>query len=198
LKESLLEEEMARSFNLMKMVMDLKAACPEGFHYVRGNHDDIKETLKGFEKYDSESARVKQWTKDRFGEDFLDKYADFEATLPLIAKGKDFVVSHAAPSKVLETEDMNNRDRQAALSLTWTDNTKGGTNEDIIKQTMRNLGLEDDAKWFIGHRGVGDGKVREQFDGKLVQINHDEKQLIAIVSDGKSFDSGQQVLDLKK
>lgn len=195
-KESLLEEEMARSFGLMKMVMDLKSAYPEGFHYVRGNHDDINETLKGFEKYDGESARVKQWTKDRFGEDFLNKYAHFEASLPLLAKGKDFVVSHAAPSKVLEAETINNRDRQTALSLTWTDNTKGGTNEDIINQTLQNLGMKD-ARWFIGHRGVGSEKVREQFDGKLIQINHDEKQLIAMISDGRSY-SKDQIFDLKQ
>jgi hypothetical protein len=196
IKESLLEEEMARSFGLMKMVMDLKSKYPENFHYVRGNHDDIKETLKGFEKYDSESARVKKWTMDNFGGDFLDKYAEFEASLPLLAKGKDFVISHTAPSKVLEVENINNRDKQTSISLTWTNNLNGETSEDVIDQTLKNLGMKD-TRWFIGHRGVDNGNVREQFNKKLIQINHDEKELIAIIGDGKNY-SSDQVYDLNK
>ncbi|KKS70055.1 MAG: hypothetical protein UV41_C0037G0001, partial [Candidatus Daviesbacteria bacterium GW2011_GWA2_42_7] len=52
----LISEEMARSLGMMKMIMDLKVRFPENFHYIRGNHDDIKEAISGFYKYANESA----------------------------------------------------------------------------------------------------------------------------------------------
>jgi len=92
-----MEEEIADSFGTIIMIMKLKELSPENFHYLRGNHDDTNETYKSFRKFAAESTMVKNFIKEKYGEDFLKKYAEFEENLPLLAHQNKFYASHAFP-----------------------------------------------------------------------------------------------------
>jgi len=103
-----MEEEMTESLGVMEMIMQLKEASPENFHYLRGNHDDMKETHGGFYKYAKESLQVKNYVLQKFGKDFLDKYAEFEENMPLIAKGNKFIASHTFPDRIINYDEIVN------------------------------------------------------------------------------------------
>jgi len=208
--EKVMKEEMVRSLGTMKTVMELKSAFPDSFHYVRGNHDDINETIYKFLKFfkeseiegiGGESGLVKKWIFEHFGLNFLEKWAKFESMLPLVVKGKDFVASHAAPLKkgVLSMEDIEEKTQKANEQLLWTDN-RGIIGKKHFypefAQTRKNIGAENSI-WIIGHRPV-DGKFRRQFDGELIQINHSKDQLVAIFSPDSSFDPEKNIFDLTK
>ncbi|MFC1638086.1 hypothetical protein ACFL2R_01540 [Patescibacteria group bacterium] len=195
---SMMDAEMARGLSLMKVVMELKTRFPENFHYVRGNHDDLGETMIRFKKYSNESGWTRYWAQE-FGEDFYDKYLEFESKMPLLAEADDFIVSHAAPKEELTRKGVEKRDKNAFVSLTCTENNRESYKESNVVESLGSLGKSKDSRWFIGHRRVDHGeKFREQFDGRLIQINHKENQLVAIVGkDGiDEFDLNRDVIDL--
>ncbi len=193
-----MDEEMMRSLDTMKMVMDLKSMFPQNFHFVRGNHDDMAEAIASYSKGGIEqSDMVKKWVLKNFGEDFLKKWAEFEAALPLMVKGKNLLVSHTAPEKILEPEEVVRRDKEATEQLTWTDNTD--TNVTLgVRALLANMSMPPDTNWFIGHRGVSenDGRFRLQNDGHLIQMNNSLKQVIAYVPQDGQFDPNKDVMIL--
>lgn len=203
--KKVMEAEMIRSLGMMKMVMDLKAASPDYFHYVRGNHDDIKETIFGFMKYvpediGGESGLVRRWTTENYGQDFLDKWAKFESMLPLVVQGKGFVASHTIPEEQLTRSRINDREKDAARQLLWTDNTdisdKDPAKQHIFRENLKNFGAVD-SKWVIGHRRVPN-KYRQQFGGQLIQINSSVKQLVAVFYPDAAFDPERNIFNLTK
>lgn len=200
-----LEKEMVASLGLMKMVMDLKSAFPDAFHYVRGNHDDISGEISGFMKYvpeefGGESGVVKWWTKHHFGQDLLKKWAEFESLLPLVVKGKGFVASHTVPEMPLTNQQINSRDKNAAWQLLWTDNTEFSDLEpgpqQIFQENLKNLGAADSV-WIIGHRKAFQRKYRHQFNGRLIQINSSQKQIVAVLDPSEAFNPEKNIFDLK-
>lgn len=207
-KQIKLEEEMIKSLGAMKMIMDLKSTFPENFHYIRGNHDNIlgqEGDMPGFAKYNSESINIKQWVENKYGRDFLNKYASMEKNLPLLAKlNKSVVFSHTAPSDILSSAQINDRNpavlganynNNTGGGLTWTDNTRGQTSQEKVEGTLHNIGA-DGAKWIIGHRPTGNEKYREQFNGKLIQINDPNKGLFAIIQANKTFDPKNDIKEV--
>ena len=193
----LISEEMARSLGMMKMIMDLKVRFPENFHYIRGNHDDIKEAISGFYKYANESADVRRWVTENFGSDFLDKWAKFEAAIPLMVKGKNFVASHAsAEGAYSESQIRQKNDRGMIKDLLWTDNRGWEqAKQATVDKNLENLGMNpNEAFWIIGHRPVdtNEGRYREQF-GKLIQINNPGKLVYAYVPNTRKFNPAQDI-----
>lgn len=197
---TLLDEEMLESLGTMKMVMELKHQFPDNFHFIRGNHDDIKGTFKKYVQRvrGGESHLVREWVKSRFGEDFIDTFAEFEDWLPLMVVGEGFVATHAAPSEAIAREKISGRDpvisgKEPGTSghhggLTWTDNTKDQTSEEYIEETLRNVGALG-STWVIGHRPVHEnsGLYREQFGGNLIQINNPSEMVYAVVPAGEKI-----------
>lgn len=184
----LLDSEMVRSLNMMKMIMDLKSTYPDSFHYLRGNHDEV---MGDFFKFADESEDVRSWIKNKYGDEFLKEYADFEDALPLVATGKGFVTSHAAPSGAYTREEILSKDPTLSHNIRWTDNTEGiGATllGPAVNGTLANLS-EPDGVYIIGHRHVKedqDGLFRNQYDGKLLQVNNPDTPVYGIVSpDGK-------------
>ncbi len=207
-KQVKLKAEMIKSLGTMKMIMDLKSTFPENFHYIRGNHDNIlghEGDMPGFAKYNSESINIKQWVETSYGRDFLNKYASMEKNLPLLAKlNKSVVFSHTAPSDIFSGVQINERNpavsganynENTGGGLTWTDNTRGQTSSEKIEGTLHNIGA-DGAKWIIGHRPTGNEKYREQFNGKLIQINDPNKGLFAIIQANKTFDPKNDIKEV--
>jgi metallophosphoesterase superfamily enzyme len=202
------EADLLRSLGAMKMVMELKAAFPEHFHYVRGNHDnitDLKMTKQGVHQSEIFLAEA----RSRFGEDFIAKYQEWEQSLPLLAVvGESAVISHAAPARVLSREAISGRSEAAFFALAWTNNNLDpapisqafmldedllyqvrdqgcvlSTNLEIIQGTLKNLGLPVDTPWIIGHRKVEAG-IKVQW-GQLVQVHHPSMQMAARINPGE-------------
>ncbi|MBL7058506.1 GNAT family N-acetyltransferase [Patescibacteria group bacterium] len=198
LEKHIMTSEMNKSLGMMKMIMELKGEFPDSFHYTRGNHDDINERIKKFAKYANESNDVKEWIVDNFGEGFLAKYTQFEDSLPLVVKSKNLVVSHTVPGEVFTKEAINQRDSQVVEALTWTDNRDWKADrEAVILENLKNIGAED-AVWIIGHRPVDKGNFREQFGGRLFQVNNDKEQIISIIDPQEKFDPSKNIYNLSE
>lgn len=208
-EEKIIKKEMARSLGTMKMVMDLKTRFPKNFHFLRGNHDDINSRIYGdcTKGGVNQSEITKSWLQNNFGDAFVSQWAEFEDNLPLIVKGKNFLVSHAAPGKPLSMDEINQRTLEATFNLTWTENRPKPTNDpnEIIKihsniqQILDNLGMPPNSIWIIGHRPVDSPeKFRSQFGGQLIQINDENRFLVAGIHSDKTFIPNENIRDLKE
>jgi len=170
--EEAMNAEMVESMNMMKMVMDLKVAFPDSFHYVRGNHDDLIGQITLAKKYADEGYQVLQWMNKKFGPDFVGSYAAFEKSLPLMVKGNEFVASHAGPKDPFTLDAIQRKTAEALFGLTWTDNTAGKMPQSAVDSIMNQLGV---GQWFIGHRPVGKQATdlkRIDGNGKVIQMNN--------------------------
>ncbi|OHA00195.1 MAG: hypothetical protein A3C07_00080 [Candidatus Sungbacteria bacterium RIFCSPHIGHO2_02_FULL_47_11] len=205
-KKEALNREMARGLGLMKMVMDLKLQYPHNFHFLRGNHEDVDGDLMGdFKKGDVlQSEEVRSWLQENFGADFIAKWAKFEDTLPLLAKGKNIVVTHAAPAGNFTREQIESRDRKTTIGLNWTENRQHSQNaipENKLRSNMKNIlaniGMTAEAQWFIGHRPTYD-LYRAQCNGQLIQINDDRGYVVAFMPIDGKFDPKKHITDLRK
>lgn len=186
-----MRQEVVESFGTMKMVMDLKEALGDHFVYLRGNHDDIAGGFRKFCNQVGESELMARWVKDHYGADLFTKWAQFEQSMPLVAKGTGFVASHAAPGATLSREEIESRSERAVNVLTWTDNTQwneSGAKREIFQSNLETVEAGAFDRWLVGHRKVQNANFRGQFDNTLVQINPTEAEgfVVAIVrEDGK-------------
>ncbi|MBI3335222.1 MAG: metallophosphoesterase [Candidatus Portnoybacteria bacterium] len=206
--ERVMNTEMARGLGLMKMVMDLKVAYPQHFHFLRGNHEDVDADLVGdFGKGEvNQSIEVRAWLEKKFGHTFVKKWASFEDDLPLLAKGKNLIVTHAAPAQNYTREQVENREKKTTVGLTWTENRQGKSNaipegriQGNIESILANLDMPEDTRWFIGHRPMdGNESYRSQCNGKLFQINDDKRMMVAFVPHKEVFNPEQHITDLSR
>lgn len=198
---SAMRQEMVESLGTMQMVMDLKTAFPENFHYLRGNHDEMNNPSREYMKFArtlSESGMVRSWVKESLGEDFLERYARFEESMPLAATGQGLVATHAAPGSALTREEIERRDERAFTTLAWTDNTlwePDGHEREVFQGNLGQLGSPE-AHWLVGHRPVQDGLYRGQFDDRLVQVNAPGEFVVALVGADGSFDPKRDIFSL--
>lgn len=196
-----MRQEVVESFGTMKMVMDLKEALGEHFVYLRGNHDDIAGGVQKFCTEVSESELMASWVKNNYGTDLFSKWADFEQSMPLVAKGTGFVASHAAPGTALTRGEIENRDDRAVKVLTWTDNTgwnEHGARRDVFRNNLEMMDAGPFDRWLVGHRKVQNANFRAQFDNALVQINPTEAEgyVVAVVGADGRFDPGRDTFRL--
>lgn len=188
-QNKLMEEEMAENLGTMKMVMKLKENFPENFHFLRGNHDEVKGDFQKYTEHVGESVMVRNWMAQRFGNDFVERWAAFEESMPLMARGTGFVASHAAPGQELHLQDIQERDERAYQVLSWTEN-RGWKEDDQARQQQFQRNLQEfqttDGHWLVGHRPVSNGLYRAQMNDQLVQINDPDHFVVAFVpADGK-------------
>ncbi|MCK4796557.1 MAG: metallophosphoesterase, partial [Spirochaetes bacterium] len=93
--------EIADSFNLMLAVMCLKIRYKNNFHFLKGNHENIRnETENGnyaFTKFCNEGAIVLDYFNKFYDNKLLLLYYEFEKNIPLFAVGRNFLASHSEP-----------------------------------------------------------------------------------------------------
>ncbi len=179
-----LDQEMVEGLGTMKMVMDLKTQFPENFHFLRGNHDEVKGNFCKYSRSVGEAALVRNWMTETYGADFVEKYASFEESLPLVARGEGWVYSHAAPGGTLSRDAVEHRDPRAFAQLAWTENRNwDDSRSDVQARFQANLNEVGGGggRWMVGHRPVEDGLARRQFGGQLVQINAPDDFVVALV-----------------
>ncbi len=183
--------EMEEGLGLMTSVMRLKKECPNYFHFLKGNHENILNVQScgnlPFRKFASEGEMVKDFMLSLYGRELVCMYADFENNLPLFALGSNFLVSHAEPRKAFSRLELINAylEEETVLGLTWTHTNEA---EDGSVQRMINdlLPKEKNAVYFAGHRTVS-GTHRILRDGAFIQIHNPNEHFISIVRPKRDF-----------
>ncbi len=194
--------EMRESFGLMEMVMELKNSCPGNFHFLKGNHENIKNENgfgnHAFMKYAREGEMVELYVKKFYGSDFLEEYSEFEKNLPLLAAGKNFVVSHAEPASFYSKEMVINYRKYPDVieGLTWTDDdsSEDGTVRLMIDEYI-NPSYRERAYYFGGHRAVSQ-KYSSRSGGKYLQIHNPEKCMMVKIRNDKEIDPDQDIIEI--
>ena len=186
---SSMDEEMVESLGTVEMVMLLKTAFPRYFHFLKGNHENITNELgEGnfpFVKFVEEGAMVAEYVKRFLGPNFIREYRRYEKNLPLLAVGRNFLVSHAEPARFFSRDDIVQfRKRPDVVAgLTWTDNgaAKRGS---VKKMTEHFFGkAAKNAFYFGGHRPV-QGMYSRRAAGRFIQIHNPRQYQIALLPAG--------------
>ena len=196
-----MDAEMRESLGLMSMVMILKAAFPQNFHFLKGNHENIQNRDSGgdkpFGKYACEGLMVREWFLRFYGEELLHDWGEFEQSLPLLGVGERFLVSHAEPrnfhsrDEVIEYRD----DANLVYDFTWTGN--GEAEDGSVEAMLHHYLGTDSAKglYFGGHRPIA-GRFGLRAEGRYVQIHNPDQRIIAVLAPGADPDPQNDVLDL--
>jgi len=194
-------EEMAENFQTMAMVMRLKIRFPRYFHFLKGNHENILvENINGnhpFAKFAAEGPMTKAYVEKFFGLEFLKQYDRFEKNLPLLARGKFFVISHARPKRTFGITDIINyrSNPEVIEGLTWTRHqaAESGSVEGMFQFL---IGDRQDQKvtWFVGHTAINE-RYKLWEDG-LLEIHNPATKAIAIVDPIKPFEPDEHIVEL--
>jgi hypothetical protein len=182
-----MDQEMRESLGVMEMVMELKSAHPSLFHFLKGNHENIaNEQGEGnypFMKFANEGLMVLTYMTHFYGQDVFDEHYLFEKQLPLLAVGRDFLVSHAEPATLYTRAEVIGYlyHPEVIYGLTWTDN--GEAEPDSVARMLEHYLGEEGAQggyYFGGHRPV-QGSYRLRADGRYVQIHDPERFVVALL-----------------
>ncbi len=187
-----MSEEMLENLKLFKMLMTLKLNCPENFHLLKGNHENVlNEEGRGnhpFYKFAREGEMFYRFLFEQYDDAIIYLWSCLEHALPLCAVFDNLVVSHAEPAVVLTKSKIINyrKNSQAVYALTWTANgeaVKGSVSKTIKNLVGKNL---KNVVWIGGHRPVLKNVELRQ-SGKYIQIHNPEKENIAVVRPGTKF-----------
>lgn len=195
-----MDEEMRESLGLMEIVIRLKIAFPDSFHFLKGNHENIlNEEGRGnhpFRKFAYEGEMVKEWVQQFYGLDFLESFAEFEHQLPLIAADGTFMISHAEPERFFAKEEVI-RYREyddVVLGLTWTPN-EGAEEGSVGKMLAEYCSDPEEALYFGGHRPVP-GRYRLRAGERYVQFHNPSTHSIALLEPGRIVDPERDIIEL--
>lgn len=183
-----MREEMAEGLTLLMDVMRYKAAFPESFHFLKGNHENIRNRRGGgdfpFCKFTDEGEMTRQFMCTVYGEDVLYLLGCFEDALPLMAAFDNCVISHAEPARAFSREEIVNarNDDDVVCALTWTANDEAENGS--VAAVMKALGVKKGARYITGHRPVK-GKYSLRQGGALVQIHNPDTEQVVLVKTGK-------------
>ena len=184
-------------------IMSLKIMFPENFHFLKGNHENILNSNLGgdyaFYKYADEGEMVKCFIQEYYDEKLLNLISQYENLLPLMAYGKNYVVSHAEPAAVYTTEQLIDArfDDSVVEGLIWTRNgqVKKATVAPIVNELLGKKAAQK-ALYFSGHRPVKENFALRQ-EGHLVQIHNPHKQNVVFVQPDKIFDFEKDIINAK-
>lgn len=199
-KHKNIDQEMIENLSLMEIVIRLKLAFPENFHFLKGNHENIRNEETGgdhpFRKFALEGDMVKTWTLQFLGRDFLEQYSKFEKQLPLLAIGENFLISHAEPQRFFEDEEIRNYHSDAVHGLTWTANgeSEEGSVEQMLNYYVPHKKMNEKL-YFGGHRIIME-KYKLRSQGFYVQIHNPWKYQVAFIKPDKAIDLERDIIEL--
>jgi hypothetical protein len=183
-------------------VKELKCAFSNNFHFLKGNHENIaNEDGEGnhpFLKFSYEGIMVLEYVRKFYGQKFLEVYYAFEKRLPLLAVGRNFLVSHAEPLEFYDRESVIEcrKNPRVVEGLTWT------VNADAYKDSvsgMLDYYLGTEAKepcfYFGGHRPVK-GLYNPRADGKYIQIHNPDRFIIAYIRENRAIDLDEDIIEI--
>ncbi|MBN2618942.1 MAG: metallophosphoesterase [Spirochaetales bacterium] len=196
-----IDDEMSENLELMELIMELKIMFPNYFTFLKGNHENIKnENSYGnhaFGKFTKEGEIVKEWVLKFYGEDFLNKYSEFEYNLPLMAVGSNFLISHSEPRSYYTKDEIINfrTNFNVTEGLTWTANSE--STEGSVEKLLESL-VDCNSKiayYFVGHRPVS-GAYNTRANGKLVQIHNPVNYGVAFIKANEEINLESIILDI--
>ncbi|KPJ85877.1 MAG: hypothetical protein AMS17_13840 [Spirochaetes bacterium DG_61] len=198
-----MDEEMRESLGVMEMVQEVKCAFPLNFHFLKGNHENIRneheEGNYAFRKFTYEGEMVLYYMEKFYGEEFLDSYARFEKSLPLLAVGRNFLVSHAEPMSLYDREDIiEYRERpEVVYGLTWTanDEAEEGSVRRMLSYYLDEENVEE-YYYFGGHRPIRD-LYHLRAEGRYVQFHNPDRFIIALIQPEGPIDLDRDILELE-
>lgn len=184
-----MDREMGASLHALLLVMFLKTALGQGFHCLKGNHDNLTNTGEDgdlpFYKYALEGSMGAAWFHARYGEGPGKAMRSFERSLALVAAGRNFCVSHAEPKSVVDPEKLLEYRSfpEMVRNLIWTAN--GEAEEGSVEGSLDALlGKGPGPRfWISGHRPVA-GSFEYRAGGKLLQIHNPERAQVACIGQG--------------
>ncbi|MBI9097375.1 MAG: metallophosphoesterase [Spirochaetaceae bacterium] len=199
-----MDREMSNNFRLMEIVQLVKISFPENFHFLKGNHENIKnEKEKGnhiFRKFAFESMMVYEYVKKFYDKQFLDLYYQFEKNMPLLAIGKNFLVSHAEPKSFFNRSSVieYRKNPHVVEGLTWTSDgaAENGSVEKMLKYYLSEKNISQSHFYFGGHRSI-----RKLYNlrarGKYVQFHNPAKFAIVLIEKGLEIDLERDIFELE-
>ncbi len=197
-----IDEEMTESLALMEMVMELKVAYPNHFHFLKGNHENIlNENGNGnypFGKYAYEGEMVADYMKIFYGEELTYEYAFFEKDLPVFVIGSYFLVSHSEPVRFYSEEEiLNYRNKPDVIyGLTWTadDQAEEGSVQEMLEHY---LGTLENVYYFGGHRPVA-GLYNKRALGQYIQLHNPYKFIVSRLPSDGIFYPENDIIEIEK
>lgn len=197
-----MDDEMRESLGVMEMVMRLKSECPQNFHFLKGNHENVtNEDDNGnhpYMKYALEGDMVSLYLERFYGEDFIRHYYQFERNLPLLAVGKNFLTSHAEPAASYSREEIINYRTNPLVveGLTWTDNDAAEQGS-VAFMLAEFLGtFQENVFYFGGHRPAA-ALYDKRADGKYIQINNPDKFIIVKIDPLADINLDEDVMEIE-
>jgi len=152
--------EMAESLGTLKRIADLKAANPNHFHLLRGNHDDVGPAGAQVNcRLPRQIAHTRQFMQETFGQRFTRELACLFSELPAAAVGKGFVASHANPMFSVTRREVAGNAERAVVSLTRARlpafnslrRQRGRGGDSALRQVARALGGPQPGFYIHGH-----------------------------------------------
>jgi hypothetical protein len=198
-----MDEEMRESLGVMEMVIEVKSACPDHFHFLKGNHENVaNEQGNGnhpFRKYAYEGPMVAQYVRQFYGDEFFEAYYEFERNLPLLAIGRNFLISHSEPGQFYDRDAiLEYRDLPDVIEgLTWTANDEA--EDDSVSRMLAyylDIGEEGVTFYFGGHRPVRE-RYNLRADGKYVQIHNPDRFIIALLYPDRALELDGDIIEIE-
>lgn len=199
-----IKTEMKLCLSTLCAIMTLKCKYPSNFHFLKGNHENIlNETCGGdfaFCKYADEGQMVKTFISEYYGDDVLYLISCWEKGLPLVAYGKNYIVSHGEPAEEFSRQQLIDAryDSDVVSGLIWTRN--GQVKKNTVEGIMKNLLAEEDianSYYFAGHRPVYN-KYAVRQNGKFIQIHNPRAENIVLLSKNRKFDFEKDIVGVEK
>ena len=137
--------------------MKLNIDNRDNFHFLKGNHENILNANFGgdysFYKYANEGEMVRQFMLSFYNEKLLYLIAKYENLLPLVAAGKNYVVSHGEPADVFTKEQLIDAkfEDNVVEGLIWT------KNGEVVSTslTYKFVANEDAENLYLATRNLG-------------------------------------------
>ena len=208
-----MDAEMNTALETMRLVMELKIANPERFHFLKGNHDNLADRTdhgdRHFYKYAAESAMGASWFAEVYGRELLESWRTFELGLPVAAAGMNFATSHAEPAFALTRQDIiGYRDRpDVVTALIWTANDAAdpAATSESLSNLLAGIPPGDrtgsavvsltGARWYGGHRPVH-GLYETRAEGRYIQFHNPDYRQIALIFPDLAPDPEDSVIRL--
>lgn len=199
-KHRAMDNEMTESLGVMMLVMELKAAFPKYFHFLKGNHENVANEdspdNRPFRKFVYEGAMVTSWFEKFMREETFKKYYEFEKKLPVFAVGNHFCVTHSEPRKHYKKKELIEAmiNREVIFDLTWTANDEAEKNS-VEKYLEEYFPGDPKSIMFGGHRPV-DGCFNARANGRYLQIHNPGRYVAAYIQDMADFSAERDILIL--
>lgn len=198
-----MKQEMILNLSTLCALLKLKIDFPQNFYFLKGNHENILNCNFGgdyaFYKYADEGEMFKKFMLTQYDEKLVNLIARYENLLPLVAAGKNYVVSHAEPAAPFTREQIIDArfEDTVVAGLIWTKNgqVKTPTAEAIMKELLGKKNAKK-ALYFAGHRPVKEDYALRQ-DGLFVQLHNPRRQNIALIYKDKKFNFEKDIVNTK-